>query len=214
MKKKKVFYKKKSINILFALILAFILGFLLGVFSGDSTVSDLEIEIENLYLDMRSLNEYLTFTQHFDIDTCQSTHINSLASRIHESGIRLDQMEQEGADSSRRYDLLKQRHNVNQVIFYAELQRFQQECDFQTPVILFFFDGNNPGQARAQGNELEPLQDKLLIIPMDYGYTPSISYFYDFFEIEQLPALIINFDITLQGHSDLTRIQNALNRTQ
>ncbi len=213
--KKNVFDKnRRRYKITLILIfIAFILGALLGYITTRSSTSEIELELENLHLDLRSFNEYLIFAETFDINSCDDAFIEQLNNNIFESGVILDSMEQEGELDTPQYTILKQRHNINQVIFYSKLKQFKEKCDYEKDVILFFFDGEKPDEALKQGQELKLITDNqdVIVLPMDYGYTQHISYFYDYYAIDELPALIINYDTIIQGHSNKEQILNALN---
>jgi len=214
--KKNVFDKNRrryKITLLLIFI-SFILGVLLGYVTTKSTMTDIEIELENLHLDLRSFREYITFAETFEINSCDDEFIEQLSKNIFESGTILNNMEQEGELDTPKYDLLKQRHNINQVIFYSKLKQFKEQCDYEKDVILFFFNGDKPKDAKKQGDALAQVTDnqEVIVLPMDYGYTSHISYFYEYHSIDKLPALIINYEEILQGHSNKERILAALNK--
>lgn len=213
--KKKVFTKQKNKGFLLFIVFTFILGFLLGWLSNVSTLSDMDIELENLQLDLRSFNEYLAFAEIFNLDTCDTVFIDYLGRRIYESGLSLERMEEEGQIDNPEYDLLKQRHNINQVIYYSELKKFKDKCEYEKNVILFFFDGNQPEESSRQGRVLGEVNKErdFVLLPMDYGYTEHISYFYDYYDAKQLPTLIINYEKKLQGHTDKETLLEVLKWT-
>ena len=211
--KKNIFTKNKGKTFLLFTIFAFIIGFTLGWQSNNSDMSELEIELENLNLDLRSFNEYLTFAEIFELDSCESSFIEYLGRRIYESGVTLENMEQAGKTDTFEYDLLKQKHNINQVTYYSELKRFKDNCGYQKNIILFFFDGENPEESRQQGRVIGKVnqQKDISLLPMDYGYTKQIGFFYDYYKISELPALIINYETILQGFTDEETLLNLLN---
>lgn len=198
---------------LLLIIISFILGVLLGYVITKSSTTEIELELENLHLDLRSFREYITFAETFEINSCDDEFIEQLSKNIFDSGTILNNMEQEGKLDTPKYDLLKQRHNINQVIFYSKLKQFKEQCNYEKDIILFFFDGEKPKDAKKQGDALAQATNKqdVIILPMDYEYTPHISYFYEYYSLDKLPALIINYEEILQGHSNKDKILNALN---
>ena len=212
--KKNIFDKnrrRKKITILI-LIITFTAGFFMGWFSNNTIITEIELELENLNLDLRSFSEYLAFAEIFNIDTCDESFIEFIGRNIQESGATLDAMEREGKLDTPRYTILKQRHNINQVIFYSELKKFQENCEHEKNVILFFFDGEKPEDANKQGqvlNEIIKTRDAI-VLAMDYGYTAHINYFYEYHEIRKLPTLIINYETKLEGHREKDEILNYL----
>ncbi|MFP4567628.1 MAG: hypothetical protein ACLFN8_01660 [Candidatus Woesearchaeota archaeon] len=211
----KVFNKnKKRYKLTLLLILiAFILGTLLGYITTRTTQTELELELENLNLDLRSFREYLLFAEAFEINSCDETFIEQLNNKMYDSGITLDEMEQEDQLDTPKYELLKQKHNINQVIFYSKLKQYRENCNYEKDVILFFFDGKKPEDAKKQGLILEKIleTENVAILPMDYGYTNHIYYFYEYYKIQNLPALIINYDLKLEGISNEEKIRAVLN---
>ena len=210
--KTKPFQKQKGKTFLIFIVLAFLLGFLLGWTSNTTPLTELELELENLNLDLRSFSEYLAFAETFKLDSCDPRFIEYIGRNIYESGLTLEEMEEQGLEDTPGYDLLKQRHNINQVIYYSELKKFRDECDYDKNVILFFFDGENPEESQRQGRVLGQVnrEKDFVLLPMDYGYTKYIDYFYEYHEIKELPTLIINFETKLEGHQDKETLLQTL----
>ncbi len=208
----KKFYTKSRKTLLVTLLLvSFIMGYMSGWLTSEQTISDLELEIESLNLDIRSVNQRVQFSKYFG-DICEPEHIDFIGRRIYETGIELDRLERRGLEDTNDYIILKQRHNVNQVLFYTELKKFKEECEYDKNIILFFFDGSEGEEARAQGEEISiAIEERdVIVLPMDYGYTNYISYFYDYHSINELPALVINYDTTLEGFSEADVIETYL----
>ena len=210
--KKNIFEKEKGKTFLIFLVLALLLGFLLGWTLNTSTLTELKLELENLNLDLRSFSEYLAFAEIFEINSCDTRFIEYIGRNIYESGLTLEEMEEQGLEDTPGYDLLKQRHNINQVIYYSELKKFKDECDYDKNIILFFFDGENPEESQRQGRVLGQVNKErdFVLLPMDYGYTKHIDYFYEYHEIKELPTLIINFETKLEGHQDKETLLQTL----
>lgn len=214
--KQNIFAKEKGKTFILFIVLALFLGFFLGWTMNTSTLTDIELELENLNLDLRSFNEYIAFAEIFELDSCDSVFIEYLGRKIYESGVTLEAMEEEGQMDTPEYDLLKQRHNINQVIYYSELKKFKDECDFEKNVILFFFDGTKPEESTKQGRVIgEVSQEKeIILLPMDYGYTEHIDYFYEYHSPKKLPTLIINYETKLEGHQEKQVLLNNLKWTR
>ena len=213
--KKNIFTKEKGKTFILFIVFALFLGFFLGWLANSSTLTEIEIELENLNLDLRSFNEFIAFAEIFELDTCDPIFIDYLGRKIYESGLTLEAMEEEGQIDTPEYSFLKQRHNINQVIYYAELKKFKDKCDFEKNVILFFFDGENPEESQRQGRVIGEIRRErdFVLLPMDYGYTKHIDYFYEFHEIRELPTLIINYQTKLEGHQDKETLLNILKWT-
>ncbi|HDP73518.1 MAG TPA: hypothetical protein ENN46_00990 [Candidatus Woesearchaeota archaeon] len=212
--KKKIFKKNRAPRFLIILVFVFSLGLIFGWMSNSTELSELEIELENLNLDLRSFNEQLAFAEAFNLEACDSAFIERIGESIRQSSIILDQLEKDRRTTTPRYEFLKKKHNINQVIYYSELKRFKENCGYEKDIMLFFFDSSRPGQAEKQGKIIDSIAqgNGMLILPMDYGYTEYINYFYEYYPVEELPALVINYEHILEGFSEKEAILDALSR--
>lgn len=205
--------KKRKTFFLVTTLFVFILGIFLGFWMSESELSQLEMELQNLHLDLRSINERIQFAEVFEEDICEIQYLRPIRQTISETAGTLVELEQEERIDTERYDLLKQRHNINQVLFYSELKRYKDLCGYDRDVILFFFNSEEPEISDKQGRELDILvsENGLTIISMDYNYTERISYFYEYYDVKELPALIINYNTTVEGFRTAEEIRELLN---
>ncbi len=210
---KKYIKKRYKTIFLTSLVLMFLLGYFAGWSFSESTISDLQIKIETVNLELRSIQERINFARNFGEDLCDFNYLEFIGKQIGESGAKLEELELEGRIDTPSYTFLKQRHNINQVLFYSELKKMMAECESEENVALFFFDASKPEEANRQGAELDKLVEEhnLIVIAMDFGFTPQINYFYDFYEVEELPSIIINYEYVLEGFQEKETIELYLN---
>lgn len=212
--KKNIISKKFETIFFTLLLLVFFLGFFTGWNFSDKSLTTAQINFQKTQLDLRSINEQVDFENVFNNNSCNKDLINSLSNSLYNSGLELENLEKNKKINTKYYNLLKQKHNINQVLFYSEYKKMNSKCNLSSNIILFFFDANNSDQAIKQGKELDKLVKKydLIILPMDYKYTKSLDYFYNFYNIKDLPTLVINYNHKLNGFSDEKMIENYLSK--
>lgn len=207
----KKFTRRKKTLILTLFIFAILASFFLGFTFSERSLTQLELDLESLNLDLKSLSQRAVFSEYFE-DVCDEDQINFIHRRIRDTTIELDRLEKLDLEDTSRYILLKQRHNINQVLFYTQLKRFNQECDFEKDVILFFFSSEDEEKGFQQGAILEDISREfdVIILPMDFGFTDYIDYFYEFYSPSEIPAIIINFDLMFEGLTSFEKISEVL----
>lgn len=210
--KKNIINKKFETIFFTILLLVFILGFFAGWNFSDKSLSETELNFQQAQLDIRSIYERVEFNKIFEFESCDSQLINYLSNTLYKTGIELETLEKEKKIDTDYYNFLKQRHNQNQVLFYSEFKKYSQNCNISTNIILFFFDANNENKSKIQGQELDKISSNYqrIILPMDYNYPSNLEYFYKYYDIKQLPALIINFDTKLEGIQYVEEIESYL----
>lgn len=210
--KKNIINKKFETFFLTLILLVFVLGFFAGWNFSDKSLGDAQLEFQKTQLDLRSVYERTQFDDIFETQMCNQELINSLSQTLHKTGVELDTLEKNNNIETNYYNFLKQRHNLNQVLFYSEYKKYSQNCNLTSNIILFFFDGKNEEQSKKQGEQLDKISSKynLIVLPMDYNYTTNLDYFYKYNKIEQLPTLIINFDNKLEGINSVENIEKYL----
>jgi hypothetical protein len=209
--RKNIIEKSRNTFVITIIILVFILGVIFGRSTANETLSELEYELRNIELEVNSITERLMFFELFGKDVCDQTMIDTLELKLEEIRVRLVELEKDEKINTKEYSLLKQTYNINQVLFYTTHKKYKQNCEIESEIILFFFDDSV--SSLRQGQELDKVhrERKVKILPMNYGYTPSLDYFYEFHQIERLPALIINYDKKLEGFNSKENILSAIN---
>lgn len=194
-------FKKRKKTLIFTLIVfVFLIGFYLGGLNAETRISDLRLELDTLNLDLRSMEQRTAFSDLFE-DECSTESINYISRKISETARELDSLEERGLEETNDYQLLKERHNINQVSFYIDLKQFVERCSYERDIILFFFNSSKPELAEQQGKEIDELSQErdIVVLPMDYGYTEKLDFFYNHYDIQTLPAVVVNFDTVFEG---------------
>ncbi len=207
-KKENIVTKKINTIIITFLILVFFIGFFAGMSFSDKSLKEYQISYHNAQLNLKSFYQRSQFMDEFNFNLCQENLINDISQEMYEIGKELTELEKEGKVDTINYDLMKKQHNVNQVNFYVEYKKYIKSCNVSPNIIIFFFNASNQEISEKQGIELDKLVDKknTIIIPMDYQYTPAIKFFYDYYDLNELPSLILNFNKTLNGYQTYENI--------
>ncbi len=195
-----------------AMALIFTLGFILGYFMSASNY-DLNYKVEESRLDIQSTFDLLQLSKLLGNGTCDTGALDVLFKKIYGSGVELDKLEKEGKINTKHYQLLKQKHNLNQALFYLLYKEYKENCNDSYNIILFFFNGSEPSESGLQGREIDEIVKKgykIKVLPMDYNYTPSLAPFYVSFDIKKLPTLIINYRCKLEGFVNESSIERCL----
>lgn len=215
-KDKKNFINRKIETIFFViLIFVFLIGFFSGWSFNNNSLSKARINFENTQLDLRSFSYMFSFNNNFVNFKCDKNQINLILNKLHQEGISLVNLEKRRLIDTANYNLLKQKHDIDQVLFYTYYRKFHKNCNNSPNIILFFFTSKNSKNSTKQGGILNQVVKKIgskniIILPMDYNYTQNLDYFYNFYNFKKLPALVINYNISLIGIQNKSIIEKFL----
>lgn len=197
----RVVVRKRRIRTIFLSLIVFVffLGFFAGWFFADDGYTEADLRMKRIELDLISFSQRMKFERVFGEGVCDKDFLDGLSSERLRLRDELVLLESEGKIDSEYYDFLKKEYNVNQVLYYSLLKEFLDKCGGNFSVILFFFDESE--DSLIQGEELDKLVAKggVEVIAMHYNYTPSLSYFYDFYDVSKLPFLVIDYNRSIEG---------------
>ncbi|MFW5704206.1 MAG: hypothetical protein ACOCXG_00035 [Nanoarchaeota archaeon] len=193
----------KKLTLIFSIcFIFFVLGFALGWLYTTSDSFNYGIEIQQAELDLISFSQSLEFYSLINSSVCENGMLSELSRDLAALGRELVKLEESNDLDSQTYDFLKQKYNINQVTLYSLFYRYSQECESNQSVILFFFDESE--ESRKQGLELDKIVSEydMKVFAMDYNYTSSLNYFYDFYDVEKLPFMVLNFNQTFEEFTE------------
>lgn len=203
MMKKNLFEREFKTIIISIILFTFLIGFFSGWNFADKTLTNFEIEYSQTQLNLDSLSQRFEFMQTFNSENiCNKEIFEEGLKTLYESGIELESLEKEKKINTKYYNFLKEKHNLNQVLFYSEYKKYSDNCENTSNIILFFFNKKSPEISKKQGDQLDKIVEKYpetKVIAMDYNYTPKLDYFYKFYQINLLPTIIINYDNKVEG---------------
>ncbi len=213
MTKNKLFLKSYETKIIVLIFVFFIIGFFMGWRLSDTSLTSTQLRFEQIQLDLKSFSQATSFEENFNAFSCDSNLINYMSNSLYDTASELENLEDKKLIDDFYYELLKNKHNVNQVLFYTYFNKYYNECQNSNSIILFFFNSSEIETSNEQGIILDQIVEKynVSVIPMDYGYNNNLKYFYDFYNISELPFLVINYNTTLSGLVSFNQIEFELN---
>lgn len=211
--KNNIIEKKYETFFITIILLFFFIGYFVGWSYSDSTLTKTEIELEKTRLDLRSFSQSLLFIDSLNETLCDPVQITLMNEKLFNVATELDNLEQKGLAGDGFYELLKEKYNVNQVLFYTYYREYSNQCENSSHMILFFFNSSEPEMAKKQGMELDKLveENDVIILPMDYDYSENLDYFYRYYNTTNLPTLILDYETRFVGLTQAELIQKSLN---
>jgi len=186
-KKESMFERRFNTMIITISLTIFFLGFFLGWNFADTSLSELEINFGQTQLNLNSISQRFEFAQIFENDKqCNDELFSDVSQMLYESRIELDSLEKENKVETKYYQFLKEQHNINQVYFYSEYKKYYEICNTTSDIILFLFDGNSPETSSIQGAQIDKAfksNPNIIVIPLDYGHSRNLQYFYNYYDL-------------------------------
>lgn len=195
-----------------AVLIVFFLGFLLGWFYNDSSLDETKLLLEESQLNIDSFNYALLFSEELNVSMCNLEMIDYMEDILFKTGQELISLEETSNDFSEEYSLLKQKHNINQVLFYTYYRDYYFGCEDSEDMILFFFNSSQLDDSNNQGEILNSIVEQydVRVLAMDYDYTERLDFFYDFYDTQSLPTLVINYDEVRSGFVSYDELETIL----
>ena len=212
--RKSIFERKVNTVVITMILTIFFLGFFLGWNFNDKSITDLEISFGETQLNLNSISQGFEFSELFDFNnSCNNNLFEDITNSIYNTRLELNLLEKENKINSEYYNFLKEKSNINQVYFYSKYRKYQKICNNSKNIILFLFNASNVEDSKLQGDELNKLiknHPKIIILPIDYGFSKNLNYFYNFYNVKTLPTLIINYDTKFEGQISSKTIEEVL----
>lgn len=203
--------KNYGTAIITLLIFVYFMGFFSGWLFADDSVSEAQLRIKNTELNLLSFSERIEFEGLFSDNPCDSGFLDELSEQLFVLGQELSVLDRESNINTQHYDFLKQKYNINQVLYYILSKKYSTLCEPGIHTILFLFDEREVSKRQgAEINRLVRENENVRVISMHYNYTPSLGYFYDFYSPKTLPLLVIDFNATIEGFVPVERLNSLL----
>lgn len=210
--KSKIIDKKYETFILTIMLFVLFIGFFMGWNYADTSMSNTELNIEKTRLDLNSFAQSLIFIEKLNNTLCDSSQIVYMNQKLSSIAKELEELENEKLSNDEFYQLLKEKYNINQVLFYTFYKEYFTRCEDSSNMILFFFNSSEEEKAKKQGLELDKLVEKydVIILPMDYGFSKNLDYFYNYYNSEELPNLVVDYKKSYSGFTSFETIQDYI----
>lgn len=205
--------KSTFITTIFLVIIVFIVGVIVGNTWNTDESTEVTRILEQSELDAES---FLVEEQLFDTfkTNCPLTE-NRLASQSTELvnlGRLLSSTDAEQSLGAENYHYLKLKYHLMQLRTYILYKKLHDDCGKTTNVILYYFTRLDP-QSHDQGIILDELvsEQEVVVFAVEKGYSPSLSFLEQYYNITSAPSLVINYEKVLHGFSNKQEILRAIN---
>jgi hypothetical protein len=206
---------------LVATVILFLVGVSLGVFIESwrsQAVKDKYEELEFELLDAKLRTDFYSL---MDQDFCQIAIDDNLkfSDKIYEEGKKIDVYEKFNrlgdrlGDEKQKYTLLKTEFWLNSILL-------RDKCDSDYSTVVYFYKDDpatdeEKQKINVQSKILGDLKEKygadimLIPLPIDLGVS-VVDSFVLFHDIDEVPTILINEEIKLEGLHDLEEIEKLI----
>lgn len=206
---------KKERHFLAIIVIFLIVFFTAGILVGRVTVSGEIDELSQLVnqneLDTESYVIEQSLVTSLIGKDCDSANIqvDFLFKELYKLGSFLEQSESKNLFVD-NYLLLKKKYNLNQIRTYLLINEIKNECNYENPVILFFYGDDS--ESIEQGKILDEIVSDFnaKVFAIEYGYAEEIGFLEDFYEIDSVPSLIINYENILHDKQSYSQIKSEI----
>ncbi len=191
--------RKQAIITKFLLV---IIVFALGVILGNSwnSGSDVDKLLRASELDSESFRVEQELFKTFELNCdLAKKRLNALSGDLGRLGKVL------GADNAREllgedYGFHKKKFHLMQIRTYILERKLASDCEDSGNVVLYYFSQND-SLSRAQGQILDGLVKEfgLHVFAVEFNYSKEIVFLEEYYQINQTPALVVNFKDLLVG---------------
>jgi hypothetical protein len=205
--------KSTLITTIFLVIVVFIIGVIIGNTWNSSDETEISKLLEQSELDAES---FLVEEQLFDTfkTNCPLTEsrLSSQSSELANLGQLLSSTDAEKNLGPENYHYLKLKYHLMQLRTYILYKKLHDDCGKTTNVILYYFTRLDP-QSHDQGIILDQLvaEQDLAVFAVEQGYSPSLSFLEQYYNISSSPSLVINYEHVMRGFTTKEDILRALN---
>ena len=201
----------KNLTIILFIAVVFTAGLIVGInysaHSNDkisSTLQDNELSAESFVIEQELL-------EGLDVSCpAMEARLNSLGSELWALGKQLDSPTAKALGED-NYQIAKRQYHLTQARTYVIFYKMLSKCKPDSHVLLYYYSQNQTASAQ-QGKILDDLVDKLHIhvFAMEYQYSPDLKFLEDYYEINQTPAIVVDYKNTLRGLVSGAEIEKEL----
>lgn len=205
---------KKSVYLstVFAISVVFVIGILVGNFISNPEAKEVnkvlrqsELSAESYILEQELLAD---FDQNCEL---AKTRLSDLSSELWQLGKLLGSQTAKQDLGETNYHFLKLKYHLMQVKTYILYANLNKECNFSTPVVLFFYSQDD-ADSREQGRILDSLVEEhdITVFAVEAGYSEELEFLELFYDVKQTPFLVLNYGIKKHGLSSYDDIERAM----
>lgn len=205
--------KSTFITTLFLVIIVFVIGVIIGNTWNTNESTEISKILEQSELDAES---FLVEEQLFDTfkTNCPLTEsrLAGQSSELANLGQLLTSTDAEQSLGLENYHYLKLKYHLMQLRTYILYKKLHDDCGKTTNVILYYFTRLDP-QSHDQGLILDELvsEQDVVVFAVEQGYSPSLSFLEQYYNVTSSPSLVINYEKVLHGLSNKEEILRVIN---
>ncbi|MBW3001699.1 hypothetical protein KY338_00895 [Candidatus Woesearchaeota archaeon] len=207
MAKKQVF-----LSTIFALCIVFVVGIIIGnLFSNtetkevDKVLKQSELSTESYLLEQELLAD---FDQNCDL---AKTRLAALSGELWQLGKLLGTETAKSDLGKANYNFLKLKYHLMQVKTYILYANLNKDCNFTTPVVLFFYSQDD-ADSKEQGKILDSLVEayNIHVFAVEAGFSKELEFLEMFYGVSETPFLVLNYDIKKPGLTSYQVIESEM----
>ncbi|MBN2112187.1 hypothetical protein JW707_03755 [Candidatus Woesearchaeota archaeon] len=207
--------KHLFLTTVFLLVIIFILGIMIGRHFSSSRVDEITNFIQDNELNTESYLIEQELIENFEQGNCElaNARISDLGADLWQLGKSLSPDDAEQRLGAKNYYFMKRKYHLMQIRTYILLYKLKQHCNNTDSVILFYFSRDD-AQSEEQGKILDDLvkEYKLHIFAVEYNYSKEISFLEEYYNINETPSIIVDYDSQMQGLVSYEDIKKTINK--
>jgi hypothetical protein len=189
------------VSVFLLLVLVFSMGIIVGRSLSNPELSDVNAFIKQSELTTESylIEQELLAGLEKNCDLAQ-LRLAGLSDELWQLGKLLGTETAEQDLGEANYDFLKRKFHLMQIKTYTLYHRLRQDCAVDVPVVLFYYSRQDP-QSQEQGVFLDRLvyEQDVKVFAIEYNYSPELRFLEEYYDIEQTPSVVANFERVRQG---------------
>jgi len=200
-------------------IVIFVAGLMLGYNLDSLRSADVLSELELNKLDTESYVVEQLFWDSVEGEGCGNVdlRLSTMSQELAGLGHDLVAYEQKSLFADEEYQLLARQYFLQEIRAYVLYNSLHYKCNLSQDLILFFF-GPEDSESEAQGYVLDKVVDHanntVVVFSMNAEFEENaLDSMELYYNITELPTLIINGDIKQEGYISYYEIKEVLNAT-
>lgn len=206
------FRKDIFITALIIAIALFLLGFYFAKIWDDLRVKQINQGIKDSTLDTMGILIEQEFLKQFNVSGCEfsENRLAGISKNLYELGQKLMEYEKKGLLNKKEYEDLRREYFLVEVRAYTQFMDFIKKCDSNLNVILFFYNVDediSKKQGYALDAVIERKDKKIRVFSIDDEfYDPTLETVKSFYNITQVPTIVINNNIKKEGFVSIAEL--------
>lgn len=203
---------------LVATIVIFSIGIYVGLVISKEKVSYLESSLRESEQDFERYQTIIMLQDNLPERSCDilSYRSQQLVPKISELGAKLENYDRtKKFEHPEKFEDLREDYTLLYIRYWLQMKKMREECDTNITTMLYLFDAKNCSSCEPQGKILDywkkQYEKSLLIFPLAVDLElDSVKMIQNAYNINELPAMIINENQTYEGFKTQQEIGRIL----